>query len=244
MFRTKVFGLAIALAGLLAVGSQAQAAFSLTLQQTGFANATANDNNVPPGTLTDLVGTTNVIGISGSYGTFTFNAITGVNSPGASQTMITSSVVTLTNTAGTTQTLTITVLDNAATLPSSPNSSLVAGLTVLNNTGAATATSTATATPPLTTTSTTIVRPVASIITDSTNSAFVLFTPGSSPFSLSNTVTVTLAAGASISLQASTTLTAAPAPQGLWLLVSALPLAFGGYFYRRRMTAAAAPMAA
>jgi hypothetical protein len=57
-------------------------------------------------------------------------------------------------------------------------------------------------------------------------------------------VTVTLAAGGSINLQASTVLSATPAPQGVWLLVSALPLALGGFYYRRRLTAAAAPMAA
>jgi hypothetical protein len=238
---------------MLGASRSADAAFSVTLSETGFTDLTIND-----GDSNDLDHVVNgTIAYKGDFGTFTANPdvpadagiVLGVtsNSPGSNLPSLGGSLrdITLSTRNGDSGTATLTIFassdgytrpaGNSLTLRSTLSSSdvgLTAGTLSANTQAALTFTSTLIS-------GATTTSPVSGVLTltdPGTVKSDVMALRLNPTYTLQNTVTVTLGANGQVGLDA-TTRALVPEPATMAMAFTALPLLGLGYLRRRRSQA-------
>jgi hypothetical protein len=226
----------------LAAPNQALAAYNVTL--TAGVTATANDNNVPAGTITDANVAANAISFNNiSFDGYTITFTGTTNTPGSGGLAFqTSNTITVTATAAAVSPLVISVfadgynvgggnpsslrVTNSVSTTAITNAATGAAQTLVNGGGAG-----------LNTTSVSVTGPTVLALSASSP---LLVTPNTAvPFSLTSVLTITgLTQGNTANLTWTSTAQSnvVPAPGGIALLLSALPVVGGFGWLKRRKT--------
>jgi len=216
---------ALAVAVLLGTSYPARAAFSLTLHETGFADQTITDNGA--GDLSSATG--GVITFAGTYGTFDIQISVGTSNSasGAQPAQLTINNTSITSTSG--GSLTVTLTDTGFTAPGTGNAFLDTQLSTTQLPLGSTVTShsevngTAGGDVALNTVSGGLREDIVAI--------------GTTPYTLSNVTTFNLAGAGTLQFTGITTATAVPAPAGVVLALTGLPVLGLGWLRRRRKRA-------
>lgn len=209
---------ALAVAVLLGTSYPAQAAFTLTFHEAGFADQTVTD-----------VGGTGVISYNGSFGTFRIqgNFATSNSADGVQPAQLTIANTSISSTGG--GTLTVTLADTGFTAPGTGSAFLDTQLSTTQLPANSTVTShsavngTAGGNVQLTTVGGGLREDIANI--------------GTNPYTLSNVTTFVLNSNGTVQFTGITTATAVPAPAGVVLALTGLPVLGLGWLRRRRKRA-------
>jgi len=210
----------VAAGALLANPSPAHAAFTLTLQETGFGPITITDNGAG-----DVSGASGVITFSGAFGDFFVQVSTGSSNSAGGTEPAQLTINSLSITGASSSALTITLTDTGFTAPTTSQVELRSQLSTtqlpLGTTVTFTSSLNGSAGTPLT------------LTTVGGTTGLDIKALGGTPFTLSNVTTFNLTAAGTVQATGITTATS-PEPATVAMVATALPILGLGYWRRRR----------
>jgi len=210
-------------AATLGAPTQAHAAFTLTLHETGFSDVTITDNGVGDASLA-----TGVISFSGSFGDFNVQVTTGSSNSTSGTQPAQLTINSLSITGASSSSLRLTLTDTGFTAPSSglagvrnqlSSTQIPQGTTVTYQSTVA-----GTATPQLS------LNGVGGVV------GFASVNIGATPYTITSVTNLTLGAAGTVQMTGITQV-AVPAPAGVVLALTAVPFLGLGSWLRRRKQA-------